>query len=379
MKAPSRLDTSPFAEWWWSVDRVCLGAAGVLIFIGIVLCQAAGPAAAARIGISDPYHFVIRQAVFLIPALATMFAVSMLSPLQARRLGVAVFGLALVGCVLAILVGPEIKGAHRWLDLGPIAIQPSEFAKPGFVVLAAWMLAEGARDARFPGGFIAMGLYAVFAFILLAEPDYGQWALVTAVWGVVFFVAGWSWAWIAGLGAAAAGALGLAYLSVPHVTSRIDRFLRPEHGDTYQVDKAMEAIAHGGLFGQGPGEGIVKRQLPDAHTDFIFAVGGEEFGFFLGALIIIVFAILVIRVFMVAGRQRSVFVQCASCGLAGLLGVQAIVNIGVNLRMMPAKGMTLPFISYGGSSLIATGLTIGLILALTRQRPQALRRKEIMP
>jgi len=378
MKTPSRLDTSPLSEWWWTVDRVCLGAAGALVLIGVILSFAAGPAAAARIHVDD-YHFVVRQLIFLGPALATLFAVSLLSPLQARRLGVLAFVGGLGLCLAALLFGPEIKGAHRWLDLGPIAIQPSEFAKPGFVVAAAWMLAEGARDPRFPGGLVAMGLYLVFAGVLIAQPDYGQWALVTATWAVIFFVAGWSWLWIFSLGGAALAALGLAYLSVPHVASRINRFVAPEGGDTYQVDKAVEALARGGLFGEGAGEGAVKRQLPDAHTDFIFAVAGEEFGFVFGALILVIFAVLTLRVFAAATRQRSVFTQCAATGLAAMLGFQAIVNIGVNLRVLPAKGMTLPLISYGGSSLLATGLTLGLILAFTRSRPQSWRRKEIMP
>ena len=280
--------------------------------------------------------------------------------------------------LLLLFFGGEVNGSKRWFYLGGMSLQPSEFAKPGFVIAAAWMLAEGARDPKFPGGAIAIGLYGFFALLLLLQPDFGQWALITAVWAVMFFVAGWSWLWIALLGVAGMGALTAGYYLSDHVARRVDGFFNPETNETYQVDRAMETIANGGLIGRGDAP-PVKTMLPDAHTDFIFAVAGEEFGFLLAALIIMLFAIFTARIMTVAAGLKSVFAQCAATGLAAIIGFQAIINIGVSLRALPAKGMTLPFISYGGSSLLATGLTVGLIFALTRTHQGVFRRKDIMP
>ncbi|MBB4659869.1 FtsW/RodA/SpoVE family cell cycle protein [Parvularcula dongshanensis] len=355
--------------WWGSLDPALVTVTAALILIGLVLCLAAGPVAAARIGISNPMHFFERQIVFLVPALLVMATLSTLDALTARRLGVVLGAGAFFAMWLALLVGPEIKGAHRWLDLGPFSLQPSEFMKPGFVIASAWFLAEGARDRSFPGGIVSLGLYLACSATLLLQPDYGQWILLTAIWGVMFFIAGWSWAWIAGLGTAAAGALALGYRIAPHVRSRIDRFLNPEGNDTYQTDKALEAISGGGALGHDlHGTEGVKASLPDAHTDFVFAVAGEEFGFLLCALILALFAAIAFRGFKFAGETRSVFLRCAVCGLSAQLAFQATVNIGVNLSVLPAKGMTLPFVSYGGSSLVATGIAMGLLLALTRRR-----------
>ena len=347
---------------------------GALILIGLVLCFAASPAAAARLGIENSFHFIERQVIFLVPTIGLLLLVSALRPLDARRLGVVVFGGALALLLIALLFGPTINGAQRWLPIGSFSLQPSEFAKTGFVVAAAWLLAEGSRDRNFPGGVIAMACYGVLAFMLIMQPDYGQWMLVTAVWAVMFFIAGWSWFWIIGLGCVAVGALCLGYIYAPHVATRIDRFLRPEEGDTYQVDKALEALSGGGVFGNA--EDGVKHQLPDAHTDFIFAVAGEEFGFFLCMVILAIYGVFVFRAFLLASRQNNIFIQCAVCGLAAQIGFQAIVNIGVNLRVLPAKGMTLPFISYGGSSLLATALAVGLIIALTSKPLPGYQRNE---
>ena len=280
--------------------------------------------------------------------------------------------------VLVLLFASEVNGAHRWLYFGSFSLQPSEFAKPGFVIAAAWMLAEGARDPKFPGGAVAIGLYAVFAGLLLMQPDFGQWALVTAVWAVMFFVAGWSWLWIALLGVVGISALTAGYYLSAHVAARVDGFFKPGANETFQVDRAGETIANGGWFGRGDASAL-KGALPDAHTDFIFAVAGEEFGFILTVLIVLLFAAFTVRVMSVAAGLKSIFAQCAATGLAALIGFQALINIGVSLRALPAKGMTLPFISYGGSSLLATGLTVGLIFALTRTHQGVFRRKDIMP
>ena len=356
-------------ERWRRLDRTLIGVTAALIATGLVLSLAAGPVAAGRIGIANGLHFFERQVVFLVPALLVIGLLSTLPPLTVRRLGVLLGAGALVGMVGAILIGPEIKGAHRWLDLGAFSVQPSEFMKPGFVVLAAWLLGEGARDVRFPGGALSLGLYALTSLVLLSQPDYGQWILLTAIWGVMFFIAGWSWGWIAGLGAGAAGALGAGYVIAPHVRSRIDRFLAPEGGDTYQTDKALEAISAGRALGHDAhGTDGVKASLPDAHTDFVFAVAGEEFGFLLCALILGLFALIAWRGFRFAAETDSLFLRCAVAGLTAQLVFQAMINIGVNLGVLPAKGMTLPFVSYGGSSLVATGITMGFLLALTRRR-----------
>ncbi|WP_306249808.1 FtsW/RodA/SpoVE family cell cycle protein [Parvularcula sp. IMCC14364] len=377
------LDESDFSvrrfvrDWWWSVDRSLIYCTGALILIGIVLCFAASPATAMRLGISNSYHFIERQLIFLGPSMVLLLGISILSPLYARRLGVLLFGGAVFFVLMALLFGPEINGAHRWLTFGSFSLQPSEFAKTGFVVTAAWLVAEGARDRSFHGGLIAMGCYGVLAMLLLLQPDYGQWLLITAVWAMMFFIAGWSWLWMAVLGCVAVSAASLGYLYAPHVSRRIDHFLRPETGDTYQVDTAVQALSSGGLLGNPDTE--IKYQLPDAHTDFIFAVAGEEFGFFLCIVILAIYACFVFRAFQLAALKSSIFMQCAICGLAAQIGFQAIVNIGVSLRVLPAKGMTLPFISYGGSSLLATAITVGLILALTRKQSPALRRKEVMP
>lgn len=378
MKRLSRLDDSLFARLWWSIDRPSLAILLLIIVIGFVVLMAAGPAAAARIrGVSE-FHFPIRQLIFLAPSLFLILALSFLTPLQARRLGVFVFLCALVAMIAVLGFAGEVNGAKRWLYIGGFSIQPSEFAKPGFVIAAAWMLAEGARDPKFPGGAVAIVLYGVFATLLLAQPDFGQWALVTAAWAVMFFIAGWSWLWIAALGMTGIGALAAGYVVSDHVAARVDGFLKPGAHETYQVDRAVETIANGGLIGRGEAASV-KGALPDAHSDFIFAVAGEEFGFALAVIIILLFAAFTARVMTVAAGLKSVFAQCAATGLAALIGFQAIINIGVSLRALPAKGMTLPFISYGGSSLLATGLTVGLIFALTRTHQGVFRRKDIMP
>ena len=362
-------DASPLAlRHWASLDRRLLALVGSLVLIGLVLSLAAGPVAAGRIGIANPLHFFERQVVFLVPAALVAAGLSVLSPLMVRRVGTLIGLGALFGMVLAILIGPEIKGAHRWLDLGPASLQPSEFLKPGFVVASAWFLAEGARDRDFPGGLVNLAAYGACSLVLLAQPDYGQWILLTAIWGTMFFIAGWSWGWIAGLGTAAAGALFAGYHAAPHVRSRIDRFLAPETGDTYQTDKALEAISAGGALGHDAhGAEGVKASLPDAHTDFVFAVAGEEFGFVLCAALIAIYGAIVVRALKAASGTQSLFVRCAVAGLSAQLAFQAMINIGVNLSVLPAKGMTLPLVSYGGSSLVATGVTVGFLLALTRK------------
>lgn len=379
MRSISRLDDSPAARWWWSVDHVSLIILSALLTIGVVLVFAAGPGAAARLGIDDTFHFPLRQVVFMPLAIALMLGVSILTPLQARRLGVVIFAFSFVTLAAALAFAPEINGAKRWIPLGPMLFQPSELLKPGFVIVAAWMLAEGARNPRFPGAAIATGFYVLCAAMLAAQPDYGQAALLTAVWMAMFFVSGGALFWLILVAAIAVSGFVGGYFFSPHLAKRIDGFLNPEGSENYQIDKALEAIANGGIGPRAADASAVKFSLPDAHTDFIFAVAAEEFGILVCLIILGLFAAFVMRSYAKAEGLKSVFAQCAVCGLAALIGLQSFINIGVNLRALPAKGMTLPFISYGGSSLLAAALTVGLILSLTRRQDKAARRKDLMP
>lgn len=364
----SRLDRSPVATWWWTIDRWFLAAFLSLMGLGIILSFAASPAVAERIGL-DSFHFATRQIVFMIPALAALLSVSFLDARQVRRLAMVMLGFALLLMVAVLFVGVEVKGARRWVSLAGVSIQPSEFLKPAFVVICAWLFAEHRRQPDIPGNLFAMILLGLVLALLVAQPDLGQTILVLGTWGVMFFMAGLSWIWIIALGAlGVVGALA-AYTVFPHVAGRIDRFLTGE-GDTFQVDMGREAVINGGWFGVGPGEGTVKRIIPDSHADFVFAVAGEEFGIVLLFLILGLFAFVVLRGLSTALKEHDDFTRFAVAGLVVNFGLQSIINMGVNLQMMPAKGMTLPFISYGGSSLIAIAIAMGMVLALTRKRPE---------
>ncbi|MFA7431392.1 MAG: putative lipid II flippase FtsW [Rhodospirillaceae bacterium] len=363
----TRTDTSVLGRWWWTVDRWLLAATALLVVMGIILNMAAGPAAAERIG-ADPFHFVRRQMVFLPIAAVLLFAVSLLSPLWVRR--VAVVGLigSIIMMAVTLVGGTEIKGATRWIYVGGVSLQPSEFLKPTFAVVAAWMFSEGRMKHDFPGFRIAIALYVMVVALLLAQPDVGQTVVITAMWATQFFLAGLSMFWVILVIALGLAGVVAAYFLFHHVQSRVDRFLNPESGDTYQIDTALQAFRDGGLFGRGPGEGTVKAQLPDAHTDFIFAVAGEEFGVLLCLLLVGLFAFLVLRGMARTQHEDSLFVVIATGGLLAQLGLQAVINMASSLHMMPTKGMTLPFISYGGSSMLGLALGMGMVLALTRRR-----------
>lgn len=367
----SRAEPSLSGRWWWSIDRVILSALVALMVSGVVLLMAGGPPVADRLGLST-FHFVNRQAVYLLVALGTFLVTSFLSPRQVRRAALILFTLSLIGVIGTLYLGVEVKGAKRWLTLGPLgSVQPSEFLKPGFVVLAAWAFSEGGRRPDLPGTLFAFLLLPVTIVPLILQPDFGQTILITLVWAGLFFVAGLHWFWVMGIGGVGAFGLIVAYELVPHVRARIERFMDKGSGDTFQVDTALESFAQGGWLGKGPGEGTVKRILPDAHTDFIFAVTAEEFGIVVCMILVALFALIVLRALLVAQRSEDPFIRLAVTGLALLFGTQAAINMMVNLHMMPAKGMTLPFISYGGSSLISLALGTGFLLALTRRRPRA--------
>jgi len=365
----ARTDTSLIGRWWWTVDRWSLAALALLMGIGGLLVLAAAPAAAERIGL-EGFYLAERQLVFLPLAAATILGVSLLSPLWVRRLAVLGFlgGLGLL--VLTLLVGTEIKGATRWLTFAGLSLQPSEFVKPCLAVAAAWMFAAQRRDDGIPGNAISMAMVAATIALLMLQPDVGQSFVVLAVWGIQFFVAGLPLVWVGMLAAAGLGALIAAYFTLPHVADRIDTFLDPAAGDRYQVNQSLEAFQNGGLFGVGPGEGRVKETLPDAHADFIFAVAGEEFGALACLLIVALFAFVVLRGFARLLQESNLFVLLAATGLLAQFGLQAMINMASTLHLTPTKGMTLPFISYGGSSLLALALGMGMLLALTRRRVQ---------
>ncbi|MCV3736819.1 putative lipid II flippase FtsW [Rhizobium sp. TRM96647] len=364
----SRAERGPVADWFWTIDRLFLAAFILLMGIGFMLSFAASPAVAERLNL-DSFHFVKRHALFLVPAIATMVAISFLTPRQVRRMAAILLIVSLVAMVLALFFGVEVKGARRWLSIGSLSVQPSEFMKPAFVVICAWLFSEHARQPEIPGNLFSILLFGIVAALLVAQPDLGQTILVTAVWGGMFFMAGMPWIWIILLGGVALGGFVSAYYLFDHVAGRIDRFLTGE-GDTFQVDTAREAIIRGDWFGKGPGEGVVKRIIPDSHTDFIFSVAAEEFGIIFCMVIVAVFAFVVLRGLNHAFKERNDFTRFAVAGLVLLIGTQSMINVGVNLELLPAKGMTLPLISYGGSSMTAICVTAGFILALTRHRPE---------
>lgn len=365
----SREQRTPLSEWWWTVDRLLLAAILTLMLAGVILSLAASPPVAARIGL-DPFHFFNRHVFFLVPSFIVMIGVSFLSPRQVRRAALIVFAVSVVLIVATLLFGPEVKGAKRWITILGLNIQASESAKPAFVVLVAWLFAESARRPEMPATSMALAMLMIIVTLLVLEPDFGQTMLISMVWGTLFFIAGMRMIWVFGLMGVSALGLFSAYMLVPHVAGRIKRFMDPASGDTFQVDTAMESFVHGGWFGQGPGEGTVKRILPDSHTDFVFAVAAEEFGIILCLALLALFAFIVIRSLSRAYASEDLFARFAASGLAIMFGIQASINMAVNLHLMPAKGMTLPFISYGGSSMVSLAYGVGMLLALTRQRPR---------
>jgi cell division protein FtsW len=366
----SRLERTPFAAWWWTIDRLLLAALLALMLGGIVLSLAASPPVASRLGL-EPFYFVSRHVLYLIPALAVLLATSFLPPRHIRRLALIVFVVSLLLIAATLHFGAEVKGARRWIVLAGINIQPSEFLKPAFVILIAWLFGESARRPEMPANTFALGLLGAAVTGLVLQPDFGQTMLVALVWSALFFLAGMRLIWVGGIGAAAAVGLATAYMFIPHVARRIERFRDPSSGDTFNIDQAIESFQRGGWFGRGPGEGTVKRILPESHTDFVFAVAAEEFGIVLCLVLAAVFAFIVLRSLRHAMRNEDPFARFGAAGLAILFGLQSAINMAVNLHLMPAKGMTLPFISYGGSSMISLAYGMGMLIALTRERPRA--------
>ncbi|MBC6436977.1 MAG: putative lipid II flippase FtsW [Rhodobacteraceae bacterium] len=357
-------------RWWRTVDRVTIGCILALLAIGVLLGFAASPPLAERNGL-DPFHYVMRHAAFGGLALTVMVVVSMLSPTQVRRLAILGFFGACAALALLPLFGTDYgQGAVRWFSLGFASVQPSEFLKPVFVIFIAWMITAGHGAGGPPGKLAALTVTILIAGVLAMQPDFGQAALIVFAWCVVYFVAGAPMLMLVAVGALIGVAGVFAYSNSEHFARRIDGFLTPETDPNTQLAYAANAIREGGFFGAGLGEGVVKWTLPDAHTDFIIAVAAEEYGLVLVLVIITLFSVIALRAFFRLMREREPFIRLAGAGLASMLALQAIINMGVAVRLLPAKGMTLPFVSYGGSSLIATGAAVGMLLALTRLRPQ---------
>ena len=357
-------------RWWRTTDRLSLAAAILLFVVGLMLALAASPALAERNGL-DPFHYVWRQAVFGCVALAVMLVLSVLKPSSIRRLAVAGFALAFLGVLLLPWLGTDFgKGAVRWYSFGFGSVQPSEFLKPCLIVTLAWLMSASFDRKGPPGMALSFGLAICVALILTLQPDFGQAALVMGVWGMMYFVAGAPMWLLIGLAGGAAGMATFAYEQSEHFRRRIDGFLTAEMDATSQIGKAAAAIREGGVFGVGLGAGEIKWNLPDAHTDFIIAVAAEEYGLFLCLLVIVLFATVTFRAAVALMRIRDPFERLAGVGLTVSFALQALINLGVAVRLLPAKGMTLPLVSYGGSSLIAVGLTLGMLFSLTRRRPQ---------
>ncbi|MCD6034386.1 MAG: ftsW [Rickettsiales bacterium] len=362
----NRQNSNIFSTWWWTIDRITLFTIAAIILIGIVLVSTASPAVAERIGL-DGFFFVRRQFAFLIVAVVGIFAISLPPPIFIRRIAFLGYAGGIVALVGVLLFGQQIKGATQWISIAGVSLQPSEFVKPFFAVLTAWLLARKGNVETLRVYYPVIISYVLFIGLLLLQPDFGMTVTVSLVWGIQLFLSGLPIIWIMVGGFLGIGALLCGYSFFPHVAKRINSFLDPSEKG-YQVEKSLEAFNNGGFFGKGPGEGTVKQYIPDSHTDFIFSVAGEELGLLVCIVLVGLFAFLVFRSLMRAFQETDLFTLYAVVGLASLIGIQALVNMAVTLNLIPNTGMTLPFISYGGSSLLATGLTVGMLLGLTRKR-----------
>ena len=358
------------SRWWRTLDKSVLTAVLILFSIGLLLGLASSPPLAEKNGLA-PFHYVYRQAIFGSLALFVMVVFSMLSSKAIRRLGVIGFLLCFVALGLLPFFGTDFgKGAVRWYGLGFASVQPSEFLKPGFIVTVAWLISANGQINGPPGRLWSFIITMLVVALLIIQPDFGQACLILFGWGIVYFVAGASFILLAALAMMVLAAGSIAYSYSEHFAKRIDGFLSPDIDPRTQLGYATNAIQEGGFFGVGVGEGQVKWSLPDAHTDFIISVAAEEYGLLLVVLIILLFTWIVLASLIRLLKERDAFNRLAGSGLVAMFGIQAIINVGVAVRLLPAKGMTLPFVSYGGSSIIAMGITVGMLLALTRVRPQ---------
>lgn len=366
----SRNSRSLISNWWWTVDKVLLGLVTVLIVFGIFLNFSASPSVANRIG-AGTFHFVKRQLFFIPIAYGLMLFLSLQNLKTIRRIAIIGFVVTILLMIMTLFWGESTKGASRWIRILGFSLQPSEFIKPFFAVVAAWLFEGQKRHNDFPGDILSFGLYCLTICLLALQPDVGMSIVVTAIWGFQLFLSGLSLTFVAIFIIAGMILLILAYFTFDHVHSRVEQFLASGGELSYQVRKSLEAFSNGHIFGRGPGEGIVKANIPDAHTDFIFAVAGEEFGLFLCLIIVGIYAAIVIRAMLLSLKDSNLFIILSAAGLSASFGLQAIINMASTLHLMPTKGMTLPFISYGGSSLLATALGMGMLLAITRKNVNA--------
>lgn len=366
MVSLSRHSHNALAKWLWTVDKVVLFVALALLAIGIVLDITASPAVARRINVDD-FWFVRKQVFYVIASIGVIFCLSLCKLKTIRRISIAGFAVIFALLVLTLFFGFETKGARRWISLAGFSMQASEFMKPIFIVVTAWLLDCGKKYDYFPGMGISIGLYGAVALLLLLQPDVGMTLLVTAIFGLQLFLAGLPMLFVSILAISGIFVLILLYFTFPHFHARVDQFLYGSDETSYQINRAMEAFQNGNLIGRGPGEGTVKLHIPDAHTDFVFAVAGEEYGVWLCLIIIALFAVIIIRTLRASVKETNLFVMYAEVGLAASLGLQAFVNMASSLHVIPTKGMTLPFISYGGSSLLGSAMEIGMLLAITRK------------
>ncbi|MEX1181071.1 MAG: putative peptidoglycan glycosyltransferase FtsW [Cucumibacter sp.] len=365
----SRDRKTPLAEWWWTVDREMLAALFILMAVGIVMSFAASPAVAVRLGL-DQWHFIVRHMLFAVPAVAVTIGASLLTARQARLAALVILLVSIGLLALTLLYGTEVNGSKRWVGFAGFSIQPSEFAKPAFAVIAAWLMAERMNRRDVPGHAIVVVLLAVIVGFLVVQPDVGQTALMVLTWASLLFIAGISWWLIFILAGTAAAGITAAYLLFPHVSRRIDAFMSPGTGDTYQVDKALQSLIEGGWFGRGPGEAVANRSLPDAHADFVFSAAAGEFGILFCLALVLVIGFVSVRGLIRAQGLPDMFSRLAVSALALQFGLQSAINLAVNINLIPPKGMTLPFVSYGGTSMLAVAFGMGVLLSLTRRKPQ---------
>lgn len=363
----SRSSNILVGKWWWTVNRPLLFGFITMIVLGIFMAMAATPMVANRIGIEE-FYFLKRHIAYVIPSLMIIFFVSNLSHSSIKKLALILFFSAVILTFLTLFFGAEIKGARRWISLAGFSVQPSEFGKPALAVLVAWLLSEEQKDPQIRGKFVSTLLWGMLACALVLQPDIGMLFVVTCVFGIQLFLNGLPIIFVISSALAGVSGLALAYLFLPHVTVRINKFLDPAVGDHYQINRSLEAFSSGGLFGVGPGEGIIKKHLPDAHADFVFAVLGEEFGLFVCIAVVLLIAFVVLYGMERALKETNMFSLLASVGLLVQFGAQAAINMASTLHLIPTKGMTLPFMSYGGSSMIAISIVVGLILAFNRRK-----------
>ncbi len=361
-----RTDKSILGQWWWSVDRWLLFSLFTLMLAGIILVMAASPAVAERIHL-PPFHFVVKHLIFLMMSVFIMLSLSLLKLRNIWRIGLVLLIGSMIMLITTLVFGADIKGSSRWIHLFGFSLQPSEFVKPALAVVGAWLIAKQCNENKFNGLLISTIIYLMVLCLLIKQPDFGMSFVTFSIWATQIFLAGIPFALVCLIIMIGIVAVVIAYMTLPHVHNRIERFLNPSSGDNYQIEKSLDSFNHGGLFGTGPGEGQVKMYLPDAHADFIFAVAGEEFGLILTLLLIALFGFIIVRSMLRAINNKDMFCILAVAGISVQFALQTLIHMGSSLQILPAKGMTLPFISYGGSSLLSMGISMGIVLAMTRK------------